>query len=274
MTQTTGTQTGPAKVIFVGGAPRSGTSVTHALLCTAPACNIYHPEISFVTPIFQSYATGMTQWESHSATFFHIPEHLRLHVRKLAQQSMFYVWRVLKQPAVLCVKDPLLTKNFPAVKAVMAWPCQFVTVLRHPHDVIRSQQEVFTRSNVPMDEGTVYRLAEEYVQSYVHVDDPDMEGSVFHFRYEDLGTDWLTAQLRAFTGLGGIDPEQIWEKTGHVATEEEKADPFYSPKYHGRIDTTRRFDPLVPVFQTIVNDICAPIMERCGYLPDGTVETW
>ena len=265
---------GPQKVLFVGGAPRSGTSVTHALVCTAPACNAYHPEISFISPIFECYANGMAQWETHTRSFFQIPEHLKLHVRKLAQQSMFYLWRVLNHPKVLCVKDPLLTKNFPAVKAVMEWPCQFITVLRHPHDVIRSQQEVYQRSSVPMDEGTVFHLAEEYMGSYAHVDDPEMEGSLFHFRYEDLGTEWLVDQLRAFTGLGGIDPKQTWEDGAHKATEEEKADPFYSPKYHGPIDTTRRFEPLAPHFQAIVNRVCAPIMERCGYFPDGTVEKW
>ncbi len=266
--------TGPRKVIFVGGAPRSGTSVTHALLCTAPGCNDYHCEISFVRPIYESYTVGMDQWESHTSHFFKVPEHLKLHVRKLVQQSMFYIWRVLKQPVIMCVKDPLLTQNFASVKAVTEWPTQFVTVLRHPHDVIRSQQEVYARSGIEMNASNVYRLAEEYMHSYAHLDDPEMEGSVFHFRYEDLGQDWLTDQLRSFTGMGGIDPLQLWDQGAHKATEAEKADPFYSPKYHGPIDTTRRLDPLSPEFRQIVNRICAPLMERCGYLPDGTVEVW
>ncbi|MFN7052045.1 MAG: hypothetical protein ACK4NH_08030, partial [Gemmobacter sp.] len=60
----------------------------------------------------------------------------------------------------------------------------------------------------------------------------------------------------------------------HEPSELEKADPFYSPKYHGPIDTTRRLDPLTPEFQSIVNELCAPVMERCGYLPDGGVERW
>lgn len=264
----------PRKIIFVGGAPRSGTSVTHALLCTAPACNAYHCEISFVRPLFDSYSVGMEQWQSHTSHFFKIPDHLRNHVRNLAQQSLHYVWRVLQQPVIMCVKDPLLTRNFASVKAVMEWPTQFVTVLRHPHDVIRSQQEVYTRSGVEMTAFEVYRLSEEYVQSYAHIDDPDMEGAVFHFRYEDLGQDWLIDQLRSFTGLGGIDPALLWDKGAHTASETEKADPFYSPKYHGPIDTSRRLATLKPEFQEIVNEICAPLMQRCGYRPDGEVDRW
>ena len=266
--------TAPLKVIFVGGAPRSGTSVTHSLLCTAPAVNEFHNEISFARPVFEAYAVGMEHWETHTSTFFQAPEHLRLHVNKLAQLSMGLIWRALKRPRVLCVKDPLLTVNFVAVKAVLDWPCQFVTVLRHPHDVIRSQQEVYTRSGVVLDEAQVYRLALDYMLSYAHIDDPDMEGSVFHFRYEDLGQDWLTDQLRAFTGMGGIDPALLWNNGAHQPSEQEKADPFYSPKYHKPIDTSRRLDPLSAEFQQIVNDLCGPLMERCGYHPDGRVESW
>jgi len=181
---------------------------------------------------------------------------------------------VLKEPKVLCVKDPRLTKNFVAVKAVMDWPCQFVTVLRHPHDVIRSQQEVYARSGVKMGLYEVYDLCKEYMLSYAHVDDPDMEGSVFHFRYEDLGNDWLTDQLRAFTGMGGIDATTMWEHGSHQPSEQEKADPFYSPKYHGPIDTIRRLDALVPEFRQVIEALCAPLMQRCGYNNDGSVERW
>lgn len=268
------TPTAPIKAIFVGGAPRSGTSVTHALLCTAPACNNYHPEVDFIRPIFESYSVGMENWSGHTSQFFEKPEHLKLHVRKLAMQSMSYMWRVLKQPKVMCVKDPLLTPNFPAVKAVMEWPSQFVTVLRHPHDVIRSQQEVYALSGVEMSEIDVHQLARQYMLSYAHVDDPEMANSVFHFRYEDLGHDWLTDQLRAFTGMGGIDPSQIWNNGAHEPSELEKADPFYSPKYHRGIDTSRRLDPLKAEFQAIVNSVCAPLMERCGYNSDGTMAVW
>lgn len=49
----------PLKVIFVGGAPRSGTTVTHALICTAPEVSHYHPEVSFIRPVFDTYSVGL-----------------------------------------------------------------------------------------------------------------------------------------------------------------------------------------------------------------------
>lgn len=265
--------TGPKKTIFVGGAPRSGTTVTHALLCTAQAVNAYHPEISFVRPVFESYAVGMRNWESHTKHFFQVPEHLLHHVRKLTQESMRHVWRVLKKPTVLCVKDPLLTPLFPIVRQVSDGPTQFITVLRHPHDVIRSRQEVFTRAGHEMTPVDVEKVVEQYLASYAHLNNPAMAKCLFHFRYEDLGNEELTDQLRAFTGLGGINPEKIWSDRNPNEGLIAQADPFYSPKYLRPLDTTRRFEPLDTKFQEVVNHHCQAIMELNGYNRDGTVES-
>ena len=66
-------------VIFVGGAPRSGTTVTHALLCTSDKANSYCPEISFVRPIVNGYAVGMQNWAIHTTAFFKNRDEFRVH---------------------------------------------------------------------------------------------------------------------------------------------------------------------------------------------------
>lgn len=101
-----------------------------------------------------------------------------------------------------------------------------------------------------------------------------MAGVVLQLRYEDLGTDWQTEQLRAFTGLAGIDPSRVWTEDAAREPELSVKNPFHSPKYHRPIDTTRRLDPIGAPFRDIANQICAPLMVRCGYRPDGGVDTW
>jgi len=64
-------------MIFVGGAPRSGTTVTHALLCTSDRTSPYHPEISFVRPLFNVHAVGMQNWAAHTSAFFKEPAHFK-----------------------------------------------------------------------------------------------------------------------------------------------------------------------------------------------------
>ena len=259
----------PQKVIFVGGAPRSGTSVTHALLCTAGAVNRYHPEISFVRPVLESYVTGMEKWQGHTCAFFKEPEHLKLHVRKLLQQQMTHIAKVLGNPAVLCVKDPLLTPLFPAMQAVLGWPAQFVTVLRHPHNVVRSLQEVVEREGQEFTPHLIDYAARDYLKSYAHLDDPDLEGVLLTLRYEDLDRPETVTSLRSFTGLHDIDPAAIWGNDAHTPAPGDLSDPWYSPKYHSPINTKSRLSPLHPHICQTVNDICEPLMTRFGYSPYG-----
>lgn len=262
----------PNKVIFVGGAPRSGTSLTHALLCTAQAVNRYHPEISYVRPVLESYAVGMEKWQAHTSGFFREPEHFKLHIRKLITIQLTYIARVLTYPRVLCVKDPLLTPYFPMMREVLGWPSQYVTVLRHPHNVIRSLQEVVEREGNEFDDELINFAVNDYLNSYVHIDDPALEGVLMCLRYEDLNEPETIEALRDFTNLPGIDPANIWKDDNHQPTAEEQADPWYSPKYHSAIDTTSRLSPLAPHIREVVNEVCGPMMEEYGYLPDGSYE--
>jgi hypothetical protein len=259
------TPTPPQRVIFVGGAPRSGTSVVHALLCTAQACNTYHPEISFVRPVLESYVIGMENWPSHTHAFFSVPEHLLLHVRGLLQQQMTHIAKVLGNPVVLCVKDPLLTPNFAALNAVLGWPAQFITVVRHPYNVVRSFQEVVERLGQEFTPAHAQLAAEEYCKSYAHIEDPSLDGLLFWFRYEDLTTPATLEALRSFTGLPGIDPTAVWRRESHIPSPEEQADPWYSPKYHKPINTENRLPPLANPYKNIVAEICKPLMITFGY---------
>ncbi|SLN70241.1 hypothetical protein ROG8370_03346 [Roseovarius gaetbuli] len=262
----------PSKVVFVGGAPRSGTSVTHALLCTAPAANRYHPEISYVRPVLESYGVGIEKWQGHTSGFFREPEHFKLHIRKLVTMQLTYIARVLAYPRVLCVKDPLLTPYFPMMREVLGWPSQYVTVLRHPHNVMRSLQEVVEREGNEFDDELIHFAAHDYLNSYAHIDDPILEGVLMCLRYEDLNEPETIQALREFTGMPGINPDNIWKEDGHETTAEEQADPWYSPKYHGKIDLSSRLSPLSPHIREVVNEVCAPLMEEFGYLPDGSCE--
>ena len=262
----------PERVIFVGGAPRSGTSVTHALLCTAQACNRYHPEISFVRPVLESYVEGMARWSTHTKGFFREPEDFKLHVRGLLQQQLSYISRVLSRPMVLCVKDPLLTPLFYAMYEVLSWPSQYVTVLRHPHHVVRSLQEVVEREGNKFDDDLIQFAAHDYLKSYAHLTDPRLDGVLLCLRYEDLNAPETIQALRDFTRLPGIDPSATWQGDSHQVTPEDQADPWFSPKYRRPIDTKNRLSPLAPHIRDVVNEVCAPIMEDYGYNEDGSFD--
>ncbi len=259
-------------IIFVGGAPRSGTTVTHALLCTSSRTNNYHPEISYVTPILSSYGIGMASWEGHTRAFFAEREHFRLHIQEIAAGVFGHLNRVFGMPEMLCVKDPMLTPHFPSVNRILVGRARFITVVRHPYDVVRSRQEVAAKKGTVFDVLAVEAVAEEYLKFYLHLDNPGLAPVLMTFRYEDLLEEETLRRLREFTGFHDLSPDNVWNvgrqrETGEVPAVADAAtqDPWYSPKYGGAIQIERRLNPLEPRYRRIADRICGNFMERFSY---------
>ncbi|MEQ9692882.1 sulfotransferase [Shimia sp. SDUM112013] len=255
-------------VVFVGGAPRSGTTVTHELLCTSTRTNAYHPEISFVLPLVNSYALGKNNWSNHTNAFFAEPEHFRIHVANLVNTSLQHVSLVLGNPEVLTVKNPLMTPKFPVVRELLGERTRFVTVVRHPYDVVRSRQEVAKKSEQEFNERMARNTARSYNETYAHLDNPILEGSLFHFRYEDILVPETIEGLRNFTGLTDLDPDKVGVKESAPQKDAGDSNPWYSPKYHGPINTKSRLSPLEEKYRKVVREVCAPMMERFNYTND------
>jgi len=255
-------------IFFVGGAPRSGTTVTHALLCTSARMSAYHPEISYVTPIIKAYTVGLNNWTGHTRNFFAEREHFRQHIHGLANQAFSYLHLVLKHPEMLCVKDPLMTPFFPSVRDLFAERARFVTVVRHPYDVIRSRQEVASKAQRAFTVANAHEVARQYNQAYQHIDNPAFGDKLIYFRYEDLLSDAVQDRIKEFTGCEDISTENVWgERKQQAATPSEAAskDPWYSPKYHGSIDLTSRLSPLADQYREVVDKICGKLMQRFDY---------
>ena len=263
-------------VYFVGGAPRSGTTVTHALLCTSALVNRQHPEISYVTPLVRSYTLGLKSWDMHTHAFFASKEVFRQHIGDLLSQTLVQISDALGAPEILCLKDPMLTPHFSSLRALLGERARFVTVVRNPFDVLRSRQEVARKANQDFTPGMAQKICAEYMQMYRHMDHPAFGDSLMHLRYEDLLSDGVLKNLRDFTGCDDISPENIWGDTSQETMQralkkaEQKAgqaavDPWFSPKYHGAIDLSRRLPPLGQTYRDVVNGVCAPLMKRFDY---------
>jgi len=250
-------------MIFVGGAPRSGTTVTHALLCTSDRTSPYHPEISFVRPLFSAYSEGMQNW-NHTNSFFKEPSHFDVHMRFIVLHSLNHIAKVQGNPEILCVKDPLLTPLFPWVHQLLGDQSRFVTVVRNPYDVVRSRQEVVEKTGRAFTIQDAASVANEYMRSYAHLDDKALQAVLFVLKYEDLIEPAVIAGLREFTGCDDISPDKVWAEQPQT-NEAAAKDPWFSPKYRRPINTENRLDPLGNEFRAVVDRICGPMMARFGY---------
>lgn len=253
---------GPQKIVFVGGAPRSGTTVTHALLCTSNSVSLYTPEISFFRGIPIAYRNGIISWEQHTKAFFESQDAFRQVMRRSSDMAMDHLWGVLQKPPILCVKDPLLTPYFHDLQDLYPREAWFVVVVRHPFDVVRSRQEVHRKSTngAPFTVHDAARVAQEYTSFYQNVLSRPFGGRLFMFKYEDLNAQNVRDGLAQFMGVDDLGARPMWNETASMGD-----DPWGSPKYLGPIDLSARLEPLAGELADVTRRICAPIMTRFSY---------
>lgn len=253
---------GPEKKVFVGGAPRSGTTVTHALICTSARVCDYHPEISFFRGVPSSYRNGKAAWKGHTSALFANLETFRGVMRRTADVSLDHLWRTLGEMPILCMKDPHLTPLFRDLHELYPAEAWFVTVCRHPFEVVRSRQEVHEKSGAqrPFGPQDAIAVANEYLSYYRAVLSTNFGGRHYAFRYEDLNEEAVRTGLAQFVGVDDFDASKMWGSAPDPGD-----DPWGSPKYNKPIDLEARLTPLAPALCDVVRPICEPIMTRFGY---------
>lgn len=249
------------RVLFVGGAPRSGTTVTHALIRTSARTHGYVSECSYFTQLIRAYAIGISTWEQHTYTFFTSRESFREHMAELAWKTLDAMHHHLDYPQVLAHKDPMLTPLFPLVRELLGERTRFVTVLRDPYDVVRSRQEVHFKSGLPFTATEAESVAAEYVRHYAHLDNTELVEFSQVVVYERLNDTSTVKELARFLDLPDLDPGALW-RDGAVP---ESSDPWYSPKYRTPIDLNKRLSPLSDDLKLIVDGICTNLQRRFGY---------
>lgn len=259
----------PKKLVFVGGAPRSGTTVTHALICTSRSVGSYHPEVSFLRPLVMAYRSGKIAWTEHTHAFFQDHEAFRRHMRKTLDVSIDHLWRLLDSPEVLAMKDPMMTPMFRDLHELFAGDFRFVTVCRHPYAVVRSRQAVHDRTGQgrPFGLQDVANVAQEYVNFYQSVLGTNFGGRHYMFRYEDLNEPRIRQGLMDFVGVDDFDTDLLWKTKDDLRPTDDQMlnDAWGSPKYLQAIDLEPRFEPLDDEWAEATKQICQPIMTRMGY---------
>lgn len=253
----------PDRMIFVGGAPRSGTTIAHAIICTAQGVSRYGPEISFFRGFMSAYRNGKAAWAGHTSAYFDDAADLRSLIRDVSDRALSRVWTALDRPDILAVKDPHLTPFFPDVDEIYGDSARYVTVCRHPFDVVRSRQEVHERSGPGFlfSADDVTGVAREYAAYYRAVLQADFAGRHAFLRYEDLARPQVIQQLAAFLDLGGFAMDRLWGQSAGASQD----DAWGSPKYNRPLDLGPRLSALDPNWKALTARICGPVMARLGY---------
>lgn len=257
----------PFEIVFISGAPRSGTTIAHALICTSASVNRYVGECSYLSQLVRAFDRGIETFDIHTNFYFDSQsEYTELHRRLLATVLTAH-WRHLGRPNILALKDPDMLPIIPSVAALLE-EAKFVILYRDPLDVIASRVGVQTRRN-PRGNFTnpdnISGLAEEYVSGYRAIEGfaANEPKRVFYQEYERLVQLDLTA-LQKFLGLRDLDPSLVWRDSA-VKPKDVADNPWNSSLYFKLVSSDsigsyqKTFDA-----ETIhlIKRLCGPTMEN------------
>lgn len=220
--------------ILLGGAPRSGTTVLHALVCTSQRTNSYVAECMLTRPLFQTFIAGMNSSPRHISHFF--PDHDEYYrfTKGLIAQAFDVLWENLDKPELLTLKDPLLTPEFPRLAPHFP-EIKFIVIVRHPVDILRSRQEVFYKLHPKLQFGL--NQVAGIMQEWVKCSSFQPRDNILILRYEEIGSQQFMDDLMNFTGLNDLEPHRLWEG---IPPSSEKKNPWHSPLYGKQIEVSKR----------------------------------
>ncbi|MFM0449723.1 sulfotransferase [Paraburkholderia nemoris] len=255
--------------VFVGGAPRSGTTVLHAIICSSEKANDYIAECSYFTALLQPLATGLNVFDAHTRYYFDSREELITHHGKMLERELLRFWSRLGKPQVLALKDPMLTQFF-AIAAQALPKARFVLSARDPRDTILSRIEVAQKQTgtTTIAEATIAEFCAEYVRLYRSVLDHQVvfDDRLCIVNYQDLVEGKANRVLEEF-GCGRVSADRVWTRDANPSafTVDE-----WATELHGTRPSTAsvaRFKSrLQPRAEELIMSMCGEVARELGVI--------
>jgi hypothetical protein len=206
------------RIVLVGGAMRSGTTIIHRALCTAKNSNPYLSECWYLRDLLHLRRIALVRYDLRYrdqlgalANYEHI-------VKMQAEYYFALVSARYGDPGVLFLKHPELVKYF--VEMGRMFPNMlFIAIVRDPRDVIASMKQIRERQLAedlfsPLIKlgDHIEALCEFYAEYYDRLLKfaPGLKPRVSFVRYEDVMNDPKTevAKIGKFAGAD-FDLEQV-----------------------------------------------------------------
>ncbi|MCG5247995.1 sulfotransferase family protein [Methylorubrum extorquens] len=252
-------ENGNQEIVFVGGAPRTGTTLLQALICTSPRSNAYVGECSYLTAFIEPYHRALGLWEIHTKYYFCDVNAMCEFHGKIIMEILSQFRRHFGEVNMLVLKDPCLTSSF-HILCYLLPEAKFAVTVRDPRDAILSRLEVMERSSgvKPGLEEIEFACA-EYNAAYAGVIQhwEHFGNRLILVPYASLVLDGDLERLASF-GLADLRPNILTESTWKEANI--KGNPWNTDLYGGAISAAS-----IDRYKTLMDDSVAEIvLERCG----------
>ncbi|TVR08410.1 MAG: sulfotransferase [Phormidium sp. GEM2.Bin31] len=264
--------------IFIGGAPRTGTTLLNSLLCQEATTNPLMAEASYLAYVISTYHRGKRVWRVEGGAYFDDLQDYANFSRPWVMAFLEKTAQRYPQAQHLVLKSPELTKYFPDLFELVP-QAQFLILLRDPCDAIASLIEVGDTLKQTRQSPTLVKLLQrgdtkglaEFFCSYYHpchsFDQPRFWQQTRYVRYEGVVHYPRVAlrQLEGFTGLclSQTNPHQPWRSDLDFAQLPERYRPWWStPLYGHGVSSTRvgRYrQVLSPEQVSLIRQVCQPL---------------
>lgn len=209
----------PFDLVFVCGAPRSGTTLLLGLICTSSSTNALSTECDYLTALIPPFIVGRNRFDIHTNCYFESLEDFEHYHANLLRSVLTDIWDSLGRPAKLVLKDPGITRYANIVLKLLP-ECRVVVSIRDPKDIVASRVAIEMRRlgcNNPAQIGgdfidivcREYNAVHEFVLS---LDQQDLRRAKM-IRYEQLVEGICLPDLADFVGIADIEPARLWQRS-------------------------------------------------------------
>lgn len=224
--------TSPFQLVLVGGAPRAGTTMLEALVCSGDGVNNIIAECSYFSQLIAAYDQGRRSFGNHTKYYFDSLDEFRDYNRGIVSGFLERTAARLGHPAILALKDPMLTARF-ALVAELLPATKFVIISRDPRDAVASRVRVLVRGQkgAPASPAQIDQYCNAYNGIYNAAADlrERLPHAVCLVNYETLVASRDFSPIASFLGTT-LRPEKMWQDgvTDYAA---HKKNPFFSDLY-------------------------------------------
>ena len=195
---------------FVGGSPRSGTTLLHLLLCRDNETNKPTLESGYFRILFHAYSQAKQEFDRHTKHYFDDRRDLWNFHRSIISLFLKRTAKRFPDSRHLVFKETNFSKYFPDILELIPDSYFFLTV-RDPRDAVASMIRVGERHKqkgeyLGFQESNIRTLCNHYRSFYiapVSCKAKFFKDRLFVSKYEELVTepDRVLDRLRRFSGL-------------------------------------------------------------------------